>query len=50
MIEAVAMIIGLFCIGIFVTHAVEGYPRVGDWLARRQAVSSMYRLDSRKTK
>jgi hypothetical protein len=49
MIEAVAIIMGLFCFGIFVTHAVEAYPRADDWLARIRAVNSMYRADSRKT-
>ena len=50
MIEAVVIIMVLFCFGIFVTRSIEGYPRAGEWLARIQAVNSMYRSDSRKAK
>jgi hypothetical protein len=49
MIEAVAVIMALFCAAIFVALAVEAYLRAGDWLARIRAVNSMYRPDSRKT-
>jgi hypothetical protein len=48
MVEAVAIIMVLFCFGVFVTHAVEGYPMAGDWLTRVRAVNSMYGPDSRK--
>jgi hypothetical protein len=49
MFEAVAILMVLFWFGIFVIHAVEGYPMAGDWLARIRAVNSMYRPDSQKT-
>jgi hypothetical protein len=39
MVEAVAIIMVLFCFGVFVTHAVEGYPMAGDWLTRVRAVT-----------
>jgi hypothetical protein len=49
MIEAVAVIMAVFCAAIFVAFAVEAHLRAGGWLARIRAVNSMYRPDSRRT-
>jgi hypothetical protein len=46
MIEAVAVIMGLFFAGIFVAFAVEAYLRAGDWLTRVRSVNSLYRQAS----
>jgi hypothetical protein len=46
MIEAVAIIVGLFGAGIFVAHAVEAHLTAGDWLGRLRSVRSMYRQAS----
>jgi hypothetical protein len=46
MIEAVAIIVGLFGAGIFIAHAVEAHLTAGDWLGRLRSVRSMYRQAS----
>jgi hypothetical protein len=46
MIEAVAIIVGLFGAGVFAFQLVEAHLRAGDWLRRLRSVKSMYRLAS----
>ena len=46
MIEAVAIVVGLFGAGFFVAHVVEAYLRAGDWLRRVRSVRSMCRQAS----
>ena len=43
MVETVAIIIGLFGVGVFAAHAVEAHLTAGDWLRRVRSVSLMYR-------
>jgi hypothetical protein len=43
MIKAVAVVVAVFCTGIFIAFAVEAYLRAGHWLARIRAVNSLYR-------
>jgi hypothetical protein len=42
MLEAVAIIIGLFGISIFAAHALEAHLTPGDWLSPARSASSTY--------